>query len=482
MNHFVASLWQGAIIAAVTTLAVRAVPAAAASKRHFIWWVALVLSLVFPLVDAPDWSGGSQLVLSPVETIDTTGLTLPMPPSWLVAAAVALWAGLTLVYLGRLALGFRRLRQLVSSSAPFDPERVARLTRWHEAIRSGRRAELRVSTGVAGACAVGFRRPTIVVSAPLALGLSDEALESIILHEYAHLQRYDDWARALQCVVLGIARWHPAILWISRQIDVEREIACDQRVVAIAREPLAYARNLTEAASLIANVRSGAPMMAPGSSTGVSLLRLRVKRLIGLAPIRHRSIAVCASAFVVGIVAAVAVWASQLPQLVMFTSRTEQPSMLASASLVTGILHKLPSAFASRVEVEGSRDSFVPPVPRPRPALPEAEPPVTVANIGMSHPASVQDAVASAAPVVDAAPPHLGSTSIPFLARVPHLESAPGPAPDGVDWAAVGRRSAAAGSAVGRAGTATGLAASRAGTSVSRFFKNGGLAIARSFD
>src|SRR5262245_50050971 len=290
MNHFVASLWQGTIIAAVTTLAVRAVPAAAASKRHFIWWVALVLALVFPLVDTLDWSGGTQLAWAPVEAIEATGLTLPMPPSWLVAAAVALWAGFALVYGCRLALGFRRLRQLVSLSAPLDPDRVARLTRWHEASRSGRRAEIRVSTGVAGACAVGFRRPAIVVSAPLAIGLSDEALESIILHEYAHLQRYDDWTRAVQCAVLGVARWHPAILWISRQIDVEREIACDQRVVARAREPLAYARNLTEAASLIANGRRAAPMMAPGSSTGASMLRLRVKRLIGLAPIRHRSI------------------------------------------------------------------------------------------------------------------------------------------------------------------------------------------------
>jgi hypothetical protein len=75
----------------------------------------------------------------------------------------------------------------------------------------------------------------------------------------------------------------------------------------------------------------------------------------------------------------------------------------------------------------------------------------------------------------------LGSTSIPFLARVPTVESTPTAEAGGVDWAALGRPPTVAGVAVARAGTATGLAASKAGTSVSRFFKNGGLAIARSF-
>src|SRR4029079_7242963 len=100
-----------------------------------------------------------------------------------------------------------------------------RLPRWCERQASGRGAQVRISGEISGACAIGFGRPTILVSAGLAAALNDEALESIILHEHAHLQRYDDWARAVQCVLLGVARWHPAVRWISRPIDVERETA-----------------------------------------------------------------------------------------------------------------------------------------------------------------------------------------------------------------------------------------------------------------
>jgi predicted transcriptional regulator len=77
---------------------------------------------------------------------------------------------------------------------------------------------------------------------------------------------------------------------------------------------------------------------------------------------------------------------------------------------------------------------------------------------------------------------HLSSRAIPLLVRIPDVESrgGSGPEADGIDWAALGRASAAAGIAVAKAGAATGLAASRASSSVSRFFKNGGIAIARS--
>ena len=485
MNHLVASLWHGALIAAITTLAVRVVPPGAASKRHLIWWVALFLTLLVPFVDGFGSLAASHLERAPVEAIETGGFTLPMPPAWVIVGSIALWACLALAYVCRLAIGMRALGQLVDSSSPLDADRIARLTRWQAARRSGRSAELRVSNDIASACAVGFGRPTIVVSAQLAAAMNDEALESIVLHEHAHLQRYDEWARLAQCVVLALARWHPAVRWISRHIDIEREIACDQRVVADARTPMAYARNLTEAAEIIAGARGAVPMLAPGSSTTTPMLRLRVERLLGLAPVRSRSFAACASASALAVVVIATIGLSEVPLLVTFSARVAQattPATLASVSLLTGLLpHELPSVFAGgRADIADSSETRVLPaqqalVARPEPAQASTEASAT------SDVATVRDAVAPevTSPVVASA--HLGSTSIPFLARVPTVESTPTAEAGGVDWAALGRPPTVAGVAVARAGTATGLAASKAGTSVSRFFKNGGLAIARSF-
>jgi bla regulator protein blaR1 len=485
MNLLVASLWQGAAIAAITTLAVRAVPPAAASKRHLIWWVALALTLLLPFFDLFGSPVAGHLQPAPAQAVETAGFTLPMPPAWFIFVAIGVWAAIAVVHVCRLALGVRTLRRLVASSSPLDAEHVARLTRWQAARRSGRSAELRASNDIAGACAVGFGRPTIVVSTQLAAAINDEALEAIVLHEYAHLQRYDEWARVIQCVVLAVARWHPAVLWISRQIDVEREIACDQRVVARACAPLAYARNLAEAAEFIASARGSAPLLALGSSTTTPMLRLRVERLLRFVPIRNRSFAVYASASVLAVVVAAALWLSQLPLLVTFKARVAQaaaPATLASVSFLTDLTHELPAAFGNRRgDVDASSETPVAPVPEARVALPEL-PHVRTDPTTVSDSLTIQEVVRAEVTVPLLPAVHLGSTSIPFIAAgVPKIESTATPEPEGVDWAALGRPTAAIGIAVARAGTATGLAASRAGTSVSRFFRNGGVAFARSF-
>jgi beta-lactamase regulating signal transducer with metallopeptidase domain len=484
MNHFVAWLWQGAVIAGVTTFVVRIVPPSAASKRHFIWWMALLFTLLLPCVEAINWFEDPQLAVTMTAPIEASGISLTMPPSWLITAAAALWAAVAILYFCRLVFGLQRLRHLVASSSPFDLNRVERFSRWQAARRSGRHVQLRVSNDIAGACAVGLGQPTIVVSSSLAAALGDDALESIVLHEQAHLQRYDDWARALQCLVLAFLRWHPAVFWISRKIDVEREIACDQCVVAQARAPLAYARNLAEAAELIARARGTAPMLAPGSSTASRMLRVRIERLLGPTEIRPRSFASCASVGAGLAVAAMAIGVLNVPQLITFTEQVAHSTTLASNSFFTGIPHLLPQVFTSRTSVDLPTESIAAPVPQTSIGLSEraaVHSPVDDGNLqtAASHPAVVSET--AAVNTVSAAPEHLGSTSISFVARVPSVESSASQEADGIDWGAFGRRPAAAGTSVARAGTATGVAASRAGTSVGRFFKNGGLAIARSF-
>jgi hypothetical protein len=317
--------------------------------------------------------------------------------------------------------------------------------------------------------------------------LNDEALESIILHEHAHLQRYDDWARAVQCVLLGLARWHPAVQWISRRIDLEREVACDQYVVARDRTALAYACHLAQAAELIAAAPGAAPMLAPGHSVTAPMLRLRVERLLERPSIRSRSFAGWTSAAVAAVVIAIAVWLSSVPRLITFTARVARVATLASSSFRSRVPQVLPSVLASHAEADAPSQEAV--APAMSTAVATSEP----APVGDTMPSSaVQEAVSHVSrpgvPSVTRPSPailsdHLSSRSIALLVRIPDVESIGGSAAEaeGIDWAALGRTSAAAGIAIAKAGTASGLAASRASTSVSRFFKNGGIAIARSF-
>ena len=107
-----------------------------------------------------------------------------------------------------------------------------------------RRATVSRSQLVEVPCAVGFRRPMILIPARLAASLDADDLARVVLHESAHLQRYDDWLNALEQVVCALQFFQPALHVARRGIDFEREVACDDRVLEAAGEPLRYAECL----------------------------------------------------------------------------------------------------------------------------------------------------------------------------------------------------------------------------------------------
>jgi hypothetical protein len=50
-----------------------------------------------------------------------------------------------------------------------------------------------------------------------------------VLHEMEHLRRGDDWTNLLQKLSLVVFPLNPALIWIERQLCLERELACDDR-------------------------------------------------------------------------------------------------------------------------------------------------------------------------------------------------------------------------------------------------------------
>ena len=80
------------------------------------------------------------------------------------------------------------------------------------------------------------------VSSALTERLNVDEVEAVVLHEYAHLQRYDDWACLAQAVIRALAGWHPAVWRVTRQLDIEREAARDRLVVQRTQSPVARPR------------------------------------------------------------------------------------------------------------------------------------------------------------------------------------------------------------------------------------------------
>ena len=151
------------------------------------------------------------------------------------------WALVAGALLLRLVLAYAAVGRMKRAAAPLDqPLVIARL----RAAGHRRRATVARSAQVEIPCAIGFRNPMILIPSRLVDSLDAEDLARVVLHESAHLQRYDDWVNALEQVVCALQFFQPALYVARRSIDFEREVACDDRVLEDAGEPLRYAECL----------------------------------------------------------------------------------------------------------------------------------------------------------------------------------------------------------------------------------------------
>ncbi|OKY26827.1 M56 family metallopeptidase [Thalassotalea sp. PP2-459] len=127
--------------------------------------------------------------------------------------------------------------------------------------------------------AIGWLKPVVLIPAAMITGLTPAQLSMLMLHELAHIKRYDYLVNLLQTLIETLLFFHPAVRWISKQMRNEREYCSDDIAVALSGDALAYAHTLTDTASLCHHHRHHAiPTMAMAASGGD--LKKRVLRLV----------------------------------------------------------------------------------------------------------------------------------------------------------------------------------------------------------
>lgn len=107
----------------------------------------------------------------------------------------------------------------------------------------------------------------------LLLGMDQQQIEAILLHELAHIRRQDYLLGIIQTLIKAIFFFNPFLLWIASQMDKEREHACDDIAVAVNQNPLLFANTLKELAEM--NIDQKMTM----NITGKKLLLNRITRL-----------------------------------------------------------------------------------------------------------------------------------------------------------------------------------------------------------
>jgi beta-lactamase regulating signal transducer with metallopeptidase domain len=384
-------LWFALAVAVAVWVALRITPQIGARSRHLIWWVALavvVLSPVVPVVSR--WLAEEPIYTdAAITTVQAPGDEAPEPmpaPSaaleagfepersaaplqidsgdW-IGVAFAAWTVLVVVQLSRVFRSFRYLRALKASARPASLEDQLRFHEWCMACRVDRPARLLLSHRIASPMAVGFFRPAIILPESLNGQLRDPELDHVLLHELAHVARRDDWTNLLARLAVGCFALHPVALWILRRIDREREIACDDWVVAATGEARPYAESLARLFELCSVRRR--ELLATGMAERASQLRERIEILLGRrrnASRRPSKLRVAITA--AGLAAFVIAAASAPPWIALAQDPPPAPVAPAAQVPIAAPSPRPPARVAPRASVV---------TPRATPSLPAQVPP-----------------------------------------------------------------------------------------------------------
>jgi TonB family protein len=133
--------------------------------------------------------------------------------------------------------------------------------------------------------AAGFFRAAVILPATLLERLPAGAVQTIVIHEVAHLRRYDVWTNGFARIVQVFVALNPVAWFVMRRLALEREIACDDWVVARTGAGDAFAQAL---ATLATSAGARMPLAAPSALGSRHSIVVRIERLLDSRPRRLR--------------------------------------------------------------------------------------------------------------------------------------------------------------------------------------------------
>jgi beta-lactamase regulating signal transducer with metallopeptidase domain len=326
----IAATWQGFLLAACVALLLRLLPGISAAVRSTIWLAvfAIVLALHFiPAHSAPA----------------SAAHPLHLAPTWSLIVA-AIWLTLSLIRALQFAVSAIRLRQILRRATPLPesfcapfiaslPHAMSGFTTGSESTRA-RSYVLCTSPDVDRPSVLGFFHPRILLPAGLVDKLTPAELEQVLLHETEHLRRSDDWTNLLQKLALVVFPLNPVLYWIERRLCLERELACDDRVLQSSGQPRkAYALCLTQLAehSILRRGMSLA-LAAVGNWNQQSQLSQRIHRILRRPEptLTRRQSTFATATLLLGVLAG-SITLARAPRLVSFASAAQPVLAVAAA-------------------------------------------------------------------------------------------------------------------------------------------------------
>jgi beta-lactamase regulating signal transducer with metallopeptidase domain len=126
----------------------------------------------------------------------------------------------------------------------------------------------------------GVSRPVLLVPEGLESMVGNSGLDTLLLHELAHVRRRDHLVRLLEFVVLGLFWWNPVAWYARREMREAEEQCCDAWVVrTLPGTGRTYATALVDALDFLCGTRPALPPLASGLGE-VADLKRRLKMIL----------------------------------------------------------------------------------------------------------------------------------------------------------------------------------------------------------
>ena len=178
----------------------------------------------------------------------------PLVPWWRTALPLLWSAGCAALLLRLLGAHWLLRRAARRAQAVTEGPLDAALARAAEQLGVTQRVRLLVEEKRTIPVVWGVWRPRLMLPAE-ALTWDAGQLQSVLLHELAHIRRRDtlvQWITQLACAL----HWFNPLVWLAAwRLHVERERACDDMVLASGVKPSAYAGHLLRIASQLSPAR-----------------------------------------------------------------------------------------------------------------------------------------------------------------------------------------------------------------------------------
>ena len=331
----VQSLGEGVLIAFFSGAVIRS-SRQGAGTRFAVWFSSLVAIAVLPML-------GGKWLSRPVPHYSSGHAAITISDRWAVCL-LAVWAAIAIWFLCGVIKAAWHLHVLRRSCIPLRTTDLDPLVR--ETLRrfsAQRNVLVCTSELVHVPAAIGLLKPAVVIPEWVMRELSTDEVNQILVHELAHLRRWDDWTNLAQQIIKAVFFFHPAVWWVDKKVALERESACDDVVLAeAASSPRAYAECLTRLAEKSFLHRS--VVLAQAALGRIRQVSMRVSRILDpnreLSPNRGwKPLTSLIAVFAIG----AAIWISRAPQLIAFENNQPIPVDGGITAMSSQRVHIAPS-------------------------------------------------------------------------------------------------------------------------------------------